>query len=106
MSTAHWTTSWRPRAIDSRGPSEGWRRGIPASDGKLVGQVRGEIEKTEDGVLQIRRTHFTYRLRTDPSNRETVERALGFHRRRCPVARSIERCIDITTELELLPDNG
>ncbi|MDH3499770.1 MAG: OsmC family protein [Acidimicrobiia bacterium] len=75
-------------------------RGINASGGNLVGHVVGEVEKDE-GVLVIRRIHVRYELADVDSDeaRAKVERVLGFHADRCPVARSIRNAIDITTEL-------
>jgi uncharacterized OsmC-like protein len=67
----------------------------------LKAEVRGEIGK--DGkVLVIRRIHVAYRLEADEEHRETIERVHGFHAGFCPVARSIENCIEIETELELV----
>jgi uncharacterized OsmC-like protein len=76
-------------------------RGIMASGGALVADVRGEVEK-EDGVLVIRRIHVIYRLKAGEECRETVQRVYGFHQDKCPVYRSIHRAIDITTEYEIL----
>jgi uncharacterized OsmC-like protein len=56
-------------------------------------------------VLVVRRIHVTYRLVADPAQRTTVERVLGFHADRCPVARTIGGCVDITTAVELLPES-
>jgi len=57
----------------------------------------------EDGVLVIKRIRVRYALRgCPPDKREAAERAHGFHAARCPVARSIEGCIDISTELALV----
>jgi len=62
--------------------------------------VVGEIEKDE-GVLVVRRIHVTYSLKgVADDQRATVERVLGFHADRCPVARSIRDSIAVTTELE------
>lgn len=67
----------------------------------LTAQVRGEIEK--DGkVLIIKRIHVAYTLKTDPANRETAERVHGFHADYCPVARTIQGCVEISTSLELV----
>lgn len=65
--------------------------------------MTGEVEK-EEGVLVIRRIHVLYRLRAPESARETAERVRAMHHDHCPVYRSIGRCIDITTELELVPE--
>lgn len=73
---------------------------MKASGGRLVAEGVGEIEK-EEGVLVIRRIHVTYRLAgVEEEDRQTVERVLGFHQDRCPVARSIRGAIEVTTELE------
>lgn len=59
----------------------------------------GEVE-LDDHVLVIKRIHVTYTLRdVDEELKEKVERVLGFHADKCPVARSIRDAIDITTEL-------
>ncbi len=63
--------------------------------------MRGDIGK--DGkVLIIRRIHVAYRLEADEEHRETIERVHGFHAEFCPVARSIQGCIEIETELEMV----
>ncbi len=65
-----------------------------------MGEVRGEVETTKDGVLIIRRIHVAYTLEGAGSQREVVERVHGFHARKCPVFRSLEAAIEITTSLE------
>jgi len=53
-------------------------------------------------VLVVRRIHVTYQLvvdELDEEKRATIERVLGFHAERCPVARTIGGCVDITTSL-------
>lgn len=63
----------------------------------LVGHARGEIE-LDAKVLVIKRIHFTYAGVDIPADkRETAERALATHHRSCPVSRSIEAGIEITT---------
>lgn len=54
----------------------------------------------EDKVLVIKRIRVRYTLSGCPEDRrEAAERAHAFHASRCPVARSIEAAIPITTEL-------
>lgn len=66
----------------------------------------GEIE-VDDKVLVIRRIHVRYQLRVGPgADRAAIDRAHQAHPSRCPVARSIGACIDITTELEVTEDPG
>lgn len=52
--------------------------------------------------MVIRRIHVHYHLKTDPANRELVDRVHGFHADYCPVARTIRDCVDITTSLEFV----
>ena len=62
--------------------------------------MRGEIE-LDSKVLVIRRIHVTYRGVTVPDEqREAFDRALSTHAGGCPVARSIQAAIDITTSFE------
>ncbi len=61
----------------------------------------GEVEK-EGGVLVIRRIHVNYKLRVpNPDEvRDTVARVLEMHVDKCPVARSIQGAIEVTTAVE------
>jgi uncharacterized OsmC-like protein len=62
-----------------------------------VGHARGEIE-LDDKVLVIRRIHVDYSGLDIPADKkDTAERALATHQRACPVARSIEAAIEVTT---------
>lgn len=74
-----------------------------AGDDRLVAEVEGDVE-SEDKVLVIKRIRVRYRLRAPEEHRETVERVHGMHAKFCPVYRSLCDSIDITTELELLPE--
>ncbi len=60
--------------------------------------MTGEIE-TEDKVLLIKRIHVRYYLKLLREQREAAERAHGLHADRCPVARTLKGCVEITTEL-------
>ena len=66
----------------------------------LTSEVRGEIEK-DGNVVVIKRIHVTYHLKLKPEQRETAERVLDFHADKCPVARTIKGCVDITTDLNM-----
>jgi uncharacterized OsmC-like protein len=51
----------------------------------------------------IKRIAVRYRLRVDPeADRSTIDRVHGFHASRCPVAKTIGACVEITTDLELV----
>jgi uncharacterized OsmC-like protein len=78
-------------------------RKIDASDGRLVADVRGEIE-SEDGVLIIRRIHVDMKLRAREDAREAIDRVHGFFASKCPVFRSLSAAIAITSSYTLLPE--
>jgi organic hydroperoxide reductase OsmC/OhrA len=65
----------------------------------LTSKVRGEVEK-EDNILIIKRIFVTYYLKIADDQRETAERVHRFHAKFCPVARSIQGCIEIETDLK------
>ena len=47
----------------------------------------------------IRRIHVRLRLRAAEEHRETAERVHGFFADRCPVYRTLEPAVAVTTEL-------
>ena len=63
--------------------------------------MKGEVGKTDDGVLVIQRIHVVYELAAGEEHRETVERVHGMHAMKCPVYRTLHEAIDITTEYVL-----
>jgi uncharacterized OsmC-like protein len=69
--------------------------------------VTGEVE-LDGKTLVLRRVHAHYTLQVDDEvDRAAVDRVLGFHADRCPVARSIRAAIDISTSIDLVPvDDG
>ena len=81
-------------------------RKIDASGGRLTADVRGEIE-SEDGVLVIRRIHVAFSLTilgAPEDVRETVERVHGLFAGRCPIYRSLQPAIQITSSYTLQND--
>jgi uncharacterized OsmC-like protein len=75
-------------------------RQIPAGEDRLSSTTVGEIEQ-EDGVLVVRRIHVTYQLKLLAEQREAAERAHRVYAERCPVYRTIHRCVEITSSLEM-----
>jgi uncharacterized OsmC-like protein len=74
-------------------------RGIDASEGKLISEAEGDVY-LEDKVLVIKRIRVYYTLTGCPDDkREAAQRSHSFHASRCPVAKSIEKAIEISTEL-------
>jgi uncharacterized OsmC-like protein len=79
-------------------------RKIDASDGRLTADARGEVENI-DGVLVIRRIHVQFTLQASEDAREVVERVHGFYAEKCPVYRSLQNAIQITSSYEVV-DSG
>lgn len=62
-----------------------------------MGHTRGEIE-LDGKVLVIKRIHVDYGGVQIPADKQqAAERALATHQRACPVARSIQAAIAVTT---------
>jgi uncharacterized OsmC-like protein len=77
-------------------------RKIDASNGRLTADARGEVEN-EDGVLVIRRIHVELTIRASEEQRQTVERVHGFYAAKCPLYRSLQAAIQITSSFVLVP---
>jgi uncharacterized OsmC-like protein len=78
-------------------------RQIDAKHGRLVAEVRGEIE-SDDGVLIIRRVHVKFLLKAPDSVRETVDRVHGVYKDKCPVYRTLRPAMEITSAYELVAE--
>lgn len=76
-------------------------RQIDASNGKLIAEVTGEVEKDE-GVLVIRRIHVDMRLMAPEEVRETVERVHSMYAMRCPLYRPLHNAIQLTSSYALV----
>jgi uncharacterized OsmC-like protein len=79
-------------------------RKIDAKNDRLIAEVRGEVETTEDGVLVIRRVHVRFLLKGSEDVRETVDRVHGVYAEKCPVYRSLRPAFQITSAWELVAD--
>ena len=75
-------------------------RHIDASNGKLVGDVTGEVE-TDEGVLVIKRIHLAMRLVASEQALETVERVHGLYPMHCPLYRTLHKAIQLTSSFTL-----
>ena len=75
-------------------------RGVVIGPGGLTADVKGEIERSDDNVLVIKRIHVVYHLSTSAEYKDKVYRAYDVHAPKCPVYRSLAPGIEITTELE------
>jgi uncharacterized OsmC-like protein len=75
-------------------------RHIDASNGKLVGDVSGEVE-TDEGVLVIRRIHLAMRLGAPEKALDAVERVHGLYAMHCPLYRTLHKAIELTSSYTL-----
>jgi len=65
----------------------------------LTSEAEGEIY-VEDKILVIKSIHVRYTLRgCPPDQRESAGRAHAHHAARCPVAKSLEKAITVSTDL-------
>jgi len=74
---------------------------VKLKEGDLVTDVKGEVIK-EGSVLKIHRIDAVYHLRVSEDKRDTVARVHSFHAEHCPVARTLEGCVQIETRFELV----
>lgn len=63
--------------------------------------MRGEVE-TEEGVLVIRRIFVHHRLMVPEDVRDVVEEVHSGYPLRCPLYRTLHRCVEIKTTYELV----
>ena len=77
-------------------------RHIDASNGRLTGEITGEVE-TEDGVLVIRRIHVAMRLIAPQQAKATVERVHGMYAMHCPLYRTFHKTLQLTSAYTLVP---
>lgn len=75
-------------------------RDIPAGEGRLRSEAIGNVVE-EDNVLVVSSIHVQYWLKLDPDKHQAAERAHEVHANHCAVARSINRCVNITTSLNM-----
>ncbi|MGB9104014.1 MAG: OsmC family protein [Terriglobales bacterium] len=80
-------------------------RQIDAKHGRLIAEVRGEIE-SDGGVLVIRRVHVRFLLKAAEDVRDTVERVHSVYKDKCPVYRSLRPAFEITSAYELVADSA
>jgi uncharacterized OsmC-like protein len=76
-------------------------RQIDASNGKLTADVTGEVE-TEEGVLVIRRIHVAMRLLASDGAKAAVERTHGLYAMHCPLYRTLQKAIQLTSSIEII----
>jgi uncharacterized OsmC-like protein len=78
---------------------------VKTGQGALRSDIRGEVE-TEDGVLVIRRITVHHRLTAPENAQATVDAVHREYAPRCPLYRTLHRCIEITSTYELVPSSS
>jgi len=76
-------------------------RHIDASNGRLTGEITGEVE-AEDGVLVIRRIHVEMRLVAPEEAKPVVERVHDIYAMHCPLYRTFCRTLHLTSSCTLV----
>jgi organic hydroperoxide reductase OsmC/OhrA len=69
----------------------------------LESSAEGDVE-LDDGVLILKRIRVNYHLRCPTSQRAAAERAHSGHEQACPVSRSLEGGIAVSTTLTIQAD--
>ena len=77
-------------------------RHIDASNGRLTGEITGEVE-TEDGVLVIRRIHLSMCLIAPEEVKAVVKRVHEMYAMRCPLYRTFHKTLQLTSSYTLMP---
>jgi hypothetical protein len=77
-------------------------RQIDASNGRLTGEITGEVE-TEDGVLVIRRIHVAMRLVAPEESRPVVDRVHQIYSMNCPLYRTFHKTLQLSSACTLVP---
>jgi len=75
-------------------------RQIDASNGRLTGEITGEVE-TEDGVLVIRRIHVEMRLAVPEEAKPVVDRVHQVYPMHCPLYRTFHKTLQLTSSCTL-----
>jgi organic hydroperoxide reductase OsmC/OhrA len=70
-------------------------RGVRLSSEQISAEVEG-VNEVVDGLIVLTRVNVHYRLRIPPGSRETVERLLSKHQDKCPTARTLRGCVQVT----------
>jgi uncharacterized OsmC-like protein len=86
-------------------------RGLLAIDGSLTSSAYGDVITESDGCLMVSAVHIRYRLQLpqdrDPSSDSgALERALGSHVRKCPIARTLRGRTEVVASLDLIAHDG
>jgi len=75
-------------------------RGIKLEHDAISATARG-FNALEDSVIKLKSIEIDYTLRVPESARETVDRALARHQEKCPMAKSLERAVEITWRADI-----
>jgi uncharacterized OsmC-like protein len=77
---------------------------IDASHGRLMAEVHGEIETTEDGVLVIRKIQIEHRIASSERARLTIDKVHARYMTRCALFRTLSSAVEIVSTYVIIPE--
>ena len=75
-------------------------RGIKLGPDAISATARGYHAVVEN-VIRLTKIEIDYTLRVPAESRETVDRALARHQEKCPMAKTLERSVEITWRADI-----
>ena len=75
-------------------------RGIKLGPDDIRATARG-FHAPVDNVIRLTKIEIDYTLRVPAESRETVDRALARHQEKCPMAKTLERAVEITWRADI-----
>lgn len=81
-------------------------RGVPVDGERLHAEADGTVEKDDAGIMVLTRIRVRYRLVADPAKEPEIMRAHQHHIPACGVAKSVMTAIDISSTIEVVPEQA
>lgn len=75
-------------------------RGIKLEKDAISATARG-FNAVDNSVIRLTKIEIDYTLRVASGSRETIDRALARHQEKCPMAKTLERSVDITWRADI-----
>ena len=75
-------------------------RGVKLGSDAVSATARG-FHAAVDNVIRLTKIEIDYTLRVPAESRETVDRALARHQEKCPMAKTLERAVEITWRADI-----
>jgi uncharacterized OsmC-like protein len=75
-------------------------RGVKLGPDAIGATARG-YHALVDSVIRLTKIEIDYTLRVPAESRDTVDRALARHQEKCPMAKTLERSVEITWRADI-----